>query len=275
MQTRKPAVNLHHTLEEIAAMLEHHRALETLARRQDAAGRGVADQLQRRQNEAELQRRVRDLHPADLAFVLENLPPEAREHAWAALDASQAAEALVELDEAARAWAIDQTDERRLTRIVSNLDPDDLAWIADELPAHVMEQVRRSLDEAERQLLQQTDTLPPNTVGRLMSVDVVAVRDSQTVADVFSDLRARAALPDHLDRLFVVDVRNVLRGAVSLQSLVIGKPDTPVAARDGGRSARLPPGRYGRPGRPRLRALRPRVGAGHQRARQARRPPHG
>src|SRR5262245_64553631 len=109
MQTRKPAVNLHHTLEEIAAMLEHHRALETLARGQDAAGRGVADQLQRRQNEAELQRRVRDLHPADLAFVLENLPPGEREHAWAALDAGQAAEALVELDEAARGWAIDQT----------------------------------------------------------------------------------------------------------------------------------------------------------------------
>jgi magnesium transporter len=230
MQTRKPAVNLHHTLEEIAAMLEHHRALETLARRQDAAGRGVAGPLQRRQNEAELQRRVRDLHPADLAFVVESLPPEAREHAWAALDASQAAEALVELDEAARAWAIDQTDERRLTRIVSCLDPDDLAWIAEELPAPVMEQVRRSLDEADRQLLQQTDTLPPNTVGRLMSVDVVAVRDSQTVADVFSDLQARAALPDHLDRLFVVDVRNILRGAVSLQALVIGKPEAPVAA---------------------------------------------
>jgi magnesium transporter len=93
-----------------------------------------------------------------------------------------------------------------------------------------MEQVRRSLDEADRQLLQQTDTLAPNTVGRLMSVDVVAVRDSQTIADVFSDLQARAALPDHLDRLFVVDVRNVLRGAVSLPSLMIVKPDTAVAA---------------------------------------------
>ena len=68
-------MNLPNTMEEIAAMLEHHRALETLARRQDAAGRGVADQLQRRQNEAVLQRRVRDLHPADPAFVLESLPP--------------------------------------------------------------------------------------------------------------------------------------------------------------------------------------------------------
>jgi magnesium transporter len=213
MQTRRPAANLPHTLEEIAAMLAHHRALETLARRQDAAGRGVADQLQRRQNEAVLQRRVRDLHPADLAFVLENLPPDARADVWAALDAGQAAEALVELDEAARAWAIDETDERRLTRIVSSLDPDDLAWIAGELPDAVMDHVRRSLDEAERHLLQQADTLPPNTVGRLMTGEVVAVRDSQTIGDVFADLRARAALPDHLDRLYVVDVRNILRGA--------------------------------------------------------------
>jgi magnesium transporter len=230
MQTRRPAVNLPHTLDELAAMLEHHRALETLARRQDAAGRGVAGQLQRRQNEAELQRRVRDLHPADLAFVLENLPTEARGHMWAALDAAQAAEALVELDEAARAWVIDETDERRLTRIVSALDPDDLAWIAGELPDAVMEQVRRSLDEAERHLLQQTDTLAPNTVGRLMSVDVVAVRDSQAIGDVLADLRGRAALPDHLDRLYVVDARNILRGAVSLQTLVVGQPEALVAA---------------------------------------------
>jgi magnesium transporter len=229
MQTRKPAINLHHTLEEIAAMLAHHRALETLARRQDTAGRGVADQLQRRQNEAELQRRVRDLHPADLAFVLENLPSDARGQVWSALDAGQAAEALVELDDAARAWAIDRTDVRRLTRLVAHLDPDDLAWIAEELPDEVMEQVRRSLDEAERTLLQQADTLPPNSVGRLMSVDLVAVREAQTIADVFSELRARAVLPEHLDRLFVVDVRNVLRGAVSLQTLVVGQPDAEIA----------------------------------------------
>ena len=92
-----------------------------------------------------------------------------------------------------------------------------------------MEQVRRALDEAERILLLQTDALPPNTVGRLMSLEVVAVRDAQTIGDVFATLQARSTLPDHLDRLFVVDARNVLRGAVSLQALVVSRPDTTVA----------------------------------------------
>ena len=230
MQTRRPAVNLHETVAQTAALLEHHRALETLARNQDAAGRGVADILQRRQNEAELQRRVRALHPADLAVVLESLPSDDRQQVWNALEATQAAETLVELDPAARSRIIDRTDERRLIRIASALDPDDLAWIADDLPDGVMHHVRQSLDEAERHLLQQTDTLPPNTVGRLMSGEVVAVRDSQTIGELLADLQSRSSLPDHLDRLFVVDPRNLLRGAVSLQTLVLGKPDTPVAA---------------------------------------------
>jgi magnesium transporter len=229
MQTRRPAVNFSQVADEIAAMLRHHRALESLARRQDAAGRGVADQLQRRQNVAELQRRVRDLHPADLASVLESLPPDDRGQLWTALDGQQAAETLVELEQAARAWVIDYTDDRRLIRIASALDPDDLAWIATELPTSVMEEVRRALDEAERSQLLQTDALPPNTVGRLMSLDVVAIRDAQTIGDVFASLQARSELPDHLDRLFVVDARNVLRGAVGLQTLVLGRPHTTIA----------------------------------------------
>ena len=54
-----------------------------------------------------------------------------------------------------------------------------------------MHHVRQSLDEAERHLLQQTDTLPPNTVGRLMSGEVVAVRDSQTIGELLADLATR------------------------------------------------------------------------------------
>jgi magnesium transporter len=268
MHTRRPAVNLHRTVDEIAAMLEHHTALETLARRQDAAGRGVAGLLQRRQNEAELQRRVRDLHPADLAFVVESLPFPDRLQVWSALDPHQAAEMFLELDDAARAWIVDQTEERRLIRIASELDPDDLAWIADELPAGVMEQVRRSLDEAERHLLQQTDTLAPNTVGRLMTVDVVAVRDTATVAEVFADLRARTGLPDHLDRLFVIDARNLLRGALSLQTLVLNQPEIRIAAIMEEEPLTFRPGESAAQAAC-VRALRLRLGSGRQRARQA------
>ena len=228
MPPRRPAHDLHRTFDDISTLLEHHRSLIVLASKQDRAQRGVAAQLQQRQNVVELQRSLRGLHPADLAFILEGLEPEDRLQIWSALEPAQAAEALVELDSSVRSWLIDETDRQRLVRMASALDPDDLAYLADDLPDEVMRDVRESLGEIDRTLLQQADTYPPQSVGRLMSVDVVTVRDIQTIGEVLRDLQARSDLPEHLDRLFVVDGRNLLRGALSLQSLVVAPPTTQV-----------------------------------------------
>lgn len=229
MSEHRPTADLHATVDEVVTLLEHHRALESLAQGQDRSQRGVAVQLQRRQNAAELQRWLRGLHPADLAFVLEALEPNDRLQVWGALEARQAAEALIEFDASVRIWLIRETGSSRLVRIASALDPDDLAWIADDLPDDVMRDVRDSLGEIDRTLLQQADAYPPQSVGRLMSVEVVTVRESQTIAEVLRDLQTRAYLPEHLDRLFVVDTRNLLRGAISLPSLILAGPQRTAA----------------------------------------------
>jgi magnesium transporter len=90
--------------------------------------------------------------------------------------------------------------------------------------------VRESQGEIDRTLLQQADAYPPQSVGRLMSLDVAIVRETQTIADVLRDLRARSELPEHLDRLFVVDGRNLLRGALSLQATIVAHPEIVVDA---------------------------------------------
>ena len=221
---RRPATDLHQTFLDVTGLLKHHRALERLAGSQGRSQHGVAVQLQQRQNTTELQRRVRGYHPADLAFVLEGLEPDARLQVWTALEARQAAEVIVELDASVRAWLIGETPHERLVKIGESLDPDDLAWIADDLPDEVMRQVRESLGEIDRTLLLQADAYPPQSVGRLMRLDVATARETQTIAEVMRELQARAELPDHLDRLFVVDGRNLLRGALSLQSLVVAHP---------------------------------------------------
>ena len=165
MQQRRPANDLHQTFLDITDLLEHHRTLEALADSQDRSQRGVAVQLQQRQNAAELQRRLRGFHPADLGFVLEGLEPDDRLQIWAALEPRQAAEAIVELDASVRAWLIGETPKHRLIKIAEALDPDDLAWISDDLPEDVMRQVRESLGEIDRTLLQQADAYPPQSVG--------------------------------------------------------------------------------------------------------------
>lgn len=216
-------------IEDIQRLLDRHRVLDDLARRQRTGRRAVIEDLQHRQNAADIQRRVRVLHPADLAFVLESLPVADRRIIWADMDDALAAGALLEVDASVRDSLIGATPTRRLVDMAGHMDVSDLAWISDALPPAVLQQVVVDLDDAERVLLRQTASYEEGTVGHLMTHDVAAVQESKTAADVIEDIRARGALPDYADPLFVVDRRNVFRGALGLAALLLAPAGTGVA----------------------------------------------
>ncbi len=214
---------------EIAGLLERHRVLEGLAHRQDTPNRAIVEELQHRQNLVELQRQIRRLHPSDLAHVLESLPLDQRLQVWREADVRQAAEALVELDPVVGHAMIAATDRRRLKAVVCELDLDDLAYLSDAVPDDTFREVVRSLGDADQSLLQQTIAYPEGSVGHLMTREVAAVRETQTIGNAIADIRRRGALPPHSDRLFVVDARNILRGSVGLQALLFADPAATIA----------------------------------------------
>jgi magnesium transporter len=228
MTTRGRDTDLRRMLTEVSELLQRHGALEEWAHRQETPNREVLEQLQRRQNLADLQRRIRVLHPADLAVLIESLPREHRVLVWREADPQQAGEALVEVDPTVRETLIAATDRRRLMEILRTLDLDDLAWLADSVPDDILREVSRSLGDIEQSLLEQTIAYPEDSVGNLMSREVAVVRESQTVEEVLADLRQRGMLPEHTDRLYVVDARNVLRGALGLQTLLTSQPSTTI-----------------------------------------------
>jgi magnesium transporter len=217
-------------LDEIVRMLDQHRVLDDLAHRQDTPRRELVEDLQRRQNVAALQRQVRTMHAADLAFVLESLPRDARLAVWRQAEPGQAAQALLEADEVVRQSLIRETEPEALTEILRQLDVDDLASLTDAVPPDIMRTVRDSLEDLDKILLQDSIAYPADTVGHLMTRDSVVVRDSQTIGDVLTDLRSRGSLPPQSDRLFVVDARNVLRGALGLQALLVESPSSTVVS---------------------------------------------
>ena len=77
MSTLQPESRLQQSLDEVTRLLDRHRVLETLTHRQEGPKRDLLESLQHRQNLVELHRRLRAMHPADVAFVLESLPPGA------------------------------------------------------------------------------------------------------------------------------------------------------------------------------------------------------
>jgi magnesium transporter len=182
------------------------------------AGRGVG-----------LRATLDTLHPADIAYLLEALPPEERLAVWDLVKADRDGEILLEVSEAVRESLIATMDSRELVAAAETLEADELADIAGDLPPAVIEEVVRSLTAEEREQLRAALSYPEGTVGALMDFEHVTVRDDVTLEAVTRYLRRLDELPGHTDQLFVVDRYQVLKGTLPLARLIVSDLELDVA----------------------------------------------
>ena len=226
MRTTRSGERLQESARQVEALLERHRMLEQLAQRQEGPKKDLLEALSHRQNLAELAARLRALHPADLALILESLPAEDRRLVWTQLQPRQAAQVLAEVSELVRAFVLGCSDVDALRAVVREMDRDDLAWLADSLPPGLREEVYHSLSEQDRSWIASQAIWPEGSVGHLMTGETLTVREDESVGGAAAELRAHKTLPHQADALFVVDSRNVLRGVLPLRELLLHAPET-------------------------------------------------
>jgi magnesium transporter len=221
-------VDLQTRLEQVVSLLERHRVLETWTHRQSVRQRDLLESLVHRQNLAELEQKLRGLPSADIAYILEALPEEDRHLVWKQLGAAQAGAVLPDVRREIREQLVRLLPEPALAAALGTLDADDLAFVSDCVPAPVLDEVQRSRARRDKSWNDFAAGFADDAVGRLMVSDFLSVRDSRTVGDAIEQIRARGALARHVDALFVVDARNILRGVVPLRALLLNSPDAPI-----------------------------------------------
>jgi magnesium transporter len=228
MATVRSEARLRQSLHEISRVLAKHRLLDTMTQRLGGPRRDLLEHLQHQQNIAELQRRLRSIHTADVAFVLESMPVDDRRVVWEQIDAGQAGLVFVELSPAVRESVVGFTPRSDLVRLLETLEPEDLRFVADSLPEGVVDIVSHAMEARERTEFEESIQYPDESVGRHMTREWVAAHEADTVLQVLQSLRRRGELPPQTDRLFVVDARSVLRGDLPLQALLVADIDDPV-----------------------------------------------
>jgi magnesium transporter len=216
------------TLEQVTALLSRHRVLETWTHNQQVRQRELLESLVHRQNLVELQLKLRGLHPADLASILQALSVEDRGLIWPQLAVPQASAVLPECSQPVREELIETTPRDTLVGLLKELDADDLGYISESVPAEILEEVYQTRDARERAWIESTAAYPEDSVGRLMVNDYVAVRETATVGQAIEQVRAHGKVSRHLDLIFAVDARNVLRGVLPLRDLLIYDPSVPL-----------------------------------------------
>jgi magnesium transporter len=176
------------------------------------------------------ERMINTLHPAEIAQLLESLPPKRRELVWEMTDADLDGEVLVELSDGVREQLIREMEPEELAAAAEDLEVDDLADLLADLPETVTQQLLRNMDQQDRERLTRVLSWPEDTAGGLMSTDTVSVRSDVSIEVVQRYLRMRGELPQRTDRLFVVDRADRFLGTITLSRLLTDDPDNIIGA---------------------------------------------
>lgn len=218
-------------LQRLQAILKRQEVVEALARREyeEDDRSNLLEGLLHRQHENEIRAIINDLHPSDIAFILESLPVQERQAVWQLVSAEHDADVLLEVDDWARESLIESMDHQDLIAATGTMDADEIADLVADLPPDVVAEVQKGLTDEERAQLLEAMGYPEDTVGAIMDFEMVRVREDVTLEVVLRYLRRLHELPDHTDQIFIVDREDKLQGTLYLSTLLVREPDTLVS----------------------------------------------
>ncbi|MCP5414512.1 MAG: magnesium transporter [Chromatiaceae bacterium] len=216
-------------LDHIRGILGRQSVERELAGRSAGPRHELQHELLLRQQKGALWREVNQLHPADIAFVLENLPLTERRAVWEEVEPRHNGAVLLEVSDAVRANLLDWMDRQEVLDVTTHLDSDEIADLVPDLPQDVVPSLMERLAPADRQVVQSALSFPEGSVGSLMEFDATAIRADVALDVVLRWLRRRGSLPTGVATLPVVDRDGVLQGVLRLDRLLTRPGDTLVA----------------------------------------------
>ena len=172
-------------------------------------------------NNTLLRKKLKPIHYADIAEILETLSIEEATYIIKLLKSETTADALSEVDPDTREQILDNLSIKEIAREVSELKTDDATDLILELPEARKEKVMSQIQDDEhvkdiRDLLRYDE----NTAGGLMAKELVKVEENLSVLKCLNEMRAQAENVTRVHSIYVVDQNNILKGRLSLKDLI-------------------------------------------------------
>jgi len=165
------------------------------------------------------------LHSAEIARLLEGVPPKDRTRLWSNIDASTQGDILKDLSEDVQSQLLSEMDVDAIVKATEGLDTDDLADIVPELPESALHNLLLTLDHKHRDHLKKVLSYPEDSAGGLMNIDIITVRDDVNVRTVIRYLRLLKEMPNDTDKVFVVDRAYKYLGSIHISTLLTNEAE--------------------------------------------------
>jgi magnesium transporter len=173
-------------------------------------------------------RLLEEMHPADLADIVEDLSPDDREAIFESIDSEVAADALSEVDPDIQASILESLETEKAAEIVEEMSPDEAADLLAELEESTSQEILDEMDVEPKADLSELLGFEEDTAGGLMNTEYVALHENSTVNDAVAALRGNEELLENLNTLFLIDADEHLVAAVPIARLFIAESPTPL-----------------------------------------------
>ncbi len=171
---------------------------------------------------------LENLHPADLADIVEELSPEDREAIFETIASDAAADALSEVEPEIQTSILESLETEKAADIVEEMAPDEaadvLAELEDEKSAEILDEMETETKTEVSELLEYDE----DTAGGMMNTEYVSLHANAKVNDAVAALKGHEELLESLNTLLLVDADERLAGAVPVARLFVASGDTPL-----------------------------------------------
>jgi magnesium transporter len=172
---------------------------------------------------------LKQLHPSDIAQILEDLPPASRKRIIRLLPVETASEAIVEMDEESRPEELLlQLSPSQAAKIIEELDPDDAADLLAQIPLKELRHIMARLQEEDTRQIQQLMTYDEESAGGIMTPEVLKIPENFSKREAMEEVLRISDEMEDFYVIYVVNEDDILLGTVSINDLIRAKPWTKV-----------------------------------------------
>ncbi|HYA48216.1 MAG TPA: CBS domain-containing protein, partial [Burkholderiales bacterium] len=173
-------------------------------------------------------RSLHDLHPSDLADILEDLDRENQKRLFKTLDLETAADTLEEAEPWLQRSLIEAATVDKASDLLEEMEPDRATDLLAELPEERKRKLIQTMEKPSREVIQELLAHKEGTAGSLMTTDFIAVRDDQTVGDAIREFKQTTHPLESVAYIYVTDAAGHLLGVITLRHLLLMDKETPV-----------------------------------------------
>ena len=172
--------------------------------------------------------KIADLHPEDIADIMEDLSHTERILIFNTLTSQKAAKTLIKAGEHVQDSVLKSFKIEKVKELLENIPPDQSADIISLMPKHKAEEILKSMRKETSNKIRKILDYYPESVGSIMKTEIISIPQEYTSEQTIELLRKLKPASDRIYHLYVVDKENHLLGVLSIRALLTADPKSNV-----------------------------------------------